>query len=160
MPLGNVLHPANALLAVVYDLALVLPLGAPVVAGILSARRTPAGPGPRGASVARLRRGGIAGLCAGGVAAVLVNVFAIGTMLLLPDRVELRWANPDPAVPHATPYEVRMSVGDAAIKYEAALLLAPLLGLALGAVSGLGLAGEVESPQPVRRRPARATQRV
>jgi hypothetical protein len=44
-------------------------------------------------------------------------------------------ADPSPLVPHGTPYEVQMSVGDAAIKYYAALIFGPLAGLVIGAAT-------------------------
>ena len=77
-------------------------------------------------------------------------------MLLLPRQVDLKWANPDPAVAHGTPYEVQMSVGDAAIKYEAGLLLGPVVGLVLGVIGGVAMAGADEPPVARRRQKALA----
>jgi hypothetical protein len=134
MPLGT-----PRLLIVV----LVALLTAPVLAGVLAGRRaTPAH---------RLRAGSVAGLCAGATAALLLNVLTVATMLLFPHQVSLEWANPDPAVVHGTPFEVQMSIGDAAITYQAGLLVLPLLGLVLGAIGGLGLSGEVAEVSPIRQ---------
>jgi hypothetical protein len=159
MPLGNALHPHNIALAAGYQIVLILVLpGALLTAGALAGRRVairPAKPGPAGVtdpSPAGIRQGVLAGLCAGGAAALLLSIITIGTMLLLPRHVELKWANPSPYVAHGTPFEVQMSVGDAALKYQFGLLLGPLIGLALGAVAGAGVAERRELPGP--RRPA------
>ncbi|HEX8869020.1 MAG TPA: hypothetical protein VF821_25395 [Lentzea sp.] len=82
------------------------------------------------------RQGAIAGLCAGGAAALLLATLTIATMVLFPGQVDLEWANPDPSVPHGTLFELQMSVGDAAIRYQAGLLLGPLAGLAVGFLGG------------------------
>lgn len=120
MPLGNPLHLRNPLLAMVYGLSVIIvPLAALVVVGN----------GMRGVG-----SGALAGLSAGTAAAVVLAVLTIGTMLLLPGHVDLLWANPDPNVAHGTAYEVRMSVGDAAIKYQAGLIIGPIVGLVLGAI--------------------------
>lgn len=122
MPLGDIAPPADKLLATGYVLVLVIvPPAALIAAGLFASG---------------INRGAIVGLCAGATAALLLNILTVTTMLLLPGQVDLQWANPDPAAPHGTPFEVRMSVGDAAIKYEAGLLLGPLFGLALGAIGG------------------------
>jgi hypothetical protein len=136
MPLGNALNPGNALVAAPYVTVLVLfPPAALVAAGRFAGRRAAVGPAADAEDVRR-RHGAIAGLCAGGAAALLLNILTVATMLLLPRHVDLKWANPDPNAPHGTAFEVRMSVGDAALKYEAGLLLGPLLGLVLGAAGG------------------------
>jgi hypothetical protein len=72
-------------------------------------------------------------------------------MVLLPRQVELKWANPNPNVPHGTDFELQMSVGDAAGKYEVGLLVLPLLGLVLGAAGGAGLGRETASPPRPQR---------
>jgi hypothetical protein len=136
MPLGDLLHPPNPVLAAGYRAVLIL--AAPcalLAAGVLAGRRGTD-------HSAGLGRGGLAGLCAGGTAALLLNILVIATMLLLPGYVDLEWANPDPAVPHGTTFEVQMSVGDAAVKYQLGLLIGPLVGLALGAVGGISAARE------------------
>jgi hypothetical protein len=55
-------------------------------------------------------------------------------MRLFPGQVPLKWANPDPSVQHGTPYEIEMSVSDAAARYLPLLFLAPLVGPVLGAL--------------------------
>ena len=82
-----------------------------------------------------LRGGILAGLCVGGVGALVLATLTIGTMLLVPQAVTLAWANPDPTVPHGTPFEIQMSVGDAAVRYLFALIVGPTLGLILGAIA-------------------------
>jgi hypothetical protein len=108
MPVGNVSHA--------FVLA-VLPPAAMLAAGVLAGG---------------LRQGVIAGLCAGGTAALLLGTLTIATMVLLPGQVDLEWANPDPSVPHGTLFELQMSVGDAAIRYQAGLLLGPFAGVVCG----------------------------
>lgn len=128
MPLGNPLHLDNAWLTAGYSIVLF----AALPAGFLAAGRF---------------GGTLAGLYAGGAAALLLSVLTIGTMLILPGQVDLIWANPDPNVTHGTTYELQMSVGDTAIKYQLGLLLLPLIGLVFGAV-GSSLAAQQE-PAPV-----------
>jgi hypothetical protein len=127
MPLGNALHPGNPVLAAGYRIVLLL---APVCAMVALAGRAFRG-GHANPAGARL-----AGLCAGATAALLLGIVTIATMLLFPRQVDLEWANPDPTVAHGTPFEVRMSVGDAALKYELGLVLGPLAGLLIGSVAG------------------------
>lgn len=163
MPLGNALHPNNGALAAGYRTVLgLLPPCALVAAGLLADRRITTRPAGRDhadspateatAQTYRVRQGSIAGLCAGGTAALLLTILTITTMLLLPHHVDLKWANPDPNAPHGTPYEVQMSVGDAAIKYQVGLLLGPLIGLALGTLGGTALAGTSQPPPHTRHR--------
>ncbi|MGW4208601.1 hypothetical protein ACWEIJ_11500 [Lentzea sp. NPDC004789] len=108
MPVGNVSHA--------FVLA-VLPPAALLAAGVLAGEQ---------------RQGAVAGLCAGGAAAVLLATLTIATMVLLPGQVDLEWANPDPSVPHGTLFELQMSVSDTAIRYQLGLLLGPAAGLAIG----------------------------
>jgi hypothetical protein len=82
-----------------------------------------------------LRGGILAGLCIGGVGALVLATLTIGTMLLAPQAVTLEWANPDPTVPHGTPFEIQMSVSDAAVRYLFALIVGPACGLVLGAIA-------------------------
>lgn len=143
MPLGSALHPGNIVLAAGYRIVLFLaPLSTLLAAGVLAGRHV--------TNPARAGQGGLAGLCAGGTAALLLSIITIGAMLLLPRHVDLKWANPDPTVPHGTAFEVQMSVGDAAVKYQLGLLLGPLTGLALGAVAGAGVADRREFPDTQR----------
>lgn len=126
MPVGNVSHA--------FVLAL-LPPAALLAAGVLAGG---------------LRQGVVAGLCAGGTAALLLATLTIATMVLLPGQVDLEWANPDPSVPHGTLFELQMSVGDAALRYQIGLLLGPFAGLAAGF-----LGSSFTRPNP-RRAPGRA----
>lgn len=131
MPLGTLRHIGNAWLGAAYGLGWVLgPLALVTGAAVVAACRSP------GDEAARLRSGAVAGLCAGGVAALLLATLTITTMLLFPQHVDLLWANPNPTVPHGTQFEIQMSVGDAAIKYQAALLIGPFVGLVLGVIGG------------------------
>ncbi|MBO3749505.1 hypothetical protein J5X84_25795 [Streptosporangiaceae bacterium NEAU-GS5] len=113
MPLGNPLQLGNPWLQAVYVLALIL-----VPAGLLAA-------GARG--------GIVAGLWTGLTAAPLTAVLTVTTMLFLPRHVDLIWANPSPFVPHGTPYEIQMTMGDTAGKYQIGLFLGPIAGLLVGA---------------------------
>ena len=65
--------------------------------------------------------------------AIVVTTLTLVMMRLHPGRVPLKWANPDPNVPHGTPYEIQMSVSDGAEVYLALLILAPIIGAILGA---------------------------
>ncbi|MEO6089909.1 MAG: hypothetical protein ABIQ18_43055 [Umezawaea sp.] len=103
----------------------IVPPAALLAAGVLAGKRA-----------GRDRDGWLAGVCAGGVAALLLTVLTVTMMLLSPSQVDLKWADPDPNVPHGTDYELRMSVGDSAVHYEFGLLIGPLAGLVLG---GLGV---------------------
>jgi hypothetical protein len=135
MPTGHpwLATPAWAA-ALVSIAALLVPLVVVVGASRFAARRS----GEQG-----LRGGVLAGLCVGGAAALVLATLTIGTMLLAPQAVTLEWANPDPSVPHGTPFEIQMSVGDAAIRYLFARLAGPALGLILGAIAS----GSVAEPQ-------------
>jgi hypothetical protein len=113
-PFGSLIRPGSAWLAAGYLVLLLL-----AVAAIRA--------------LVRLQVGVIGGLWAGGTAALLLAVLTIATMLLFPEHVDLKWANPSPAVPHGTPYEIQMSVSDSAIRYFVGLVVGPLLGLVLGA---------------------------
>jgi hypothetical protein len=66
---------------------------------------------------------------------LVLSVLTIGTMLMFPGQVDLIWANPDPNVAHGTAFEVQMSVGDTAIKYQLGLFVLPLVGSVIGALS-------------------------
>ena len=137
-PLGNTLHVGGARLAGVYDAALLFVVfGSPVVSGVAAARGTL---GRHRGSVRRAGAGGRQGMAAGAwtgaMGALVVGILTLSTMLLRPHDVTLRWANPDPNVPHGTTYEVQMSVGDTAQKYEGLLLLGPLVGAIIGGTTG------------------------
>jgi hypothetical protein len=124
MPFGNARHLPSSGLQTAYQVVLIaVPIAALVAVGPVAGRR--------------LSAGVVGGLGAGATAALVLTVLTVATMLLFPDRVDLEWANPSPLVPHGTPYEIRMSVGDAAIKYYVALIAGPIVGLVLGTVSGV-----------------------
>jgi hypothetical protein len=118
-PLGSFLTFGNGLLSAgCVLLCLVVAFGTPILAGRLA-----------GAQALR------AGLWSGMVAALVITNLTVTTMLLMPRAVPLIWANPDPAAPHGTLFEIQMTVSDTAGQYLVVLVLAPLIGL-LGAVSG------------------------
>jgi hypothetical protein len=118
-PFGSLIHPGTAWFATGYAVLLLLPVAAT-------------------GALYRLRVGVIGGLCAGGTAALLLAVLTIATMLVFPEHVDLEWANPSPAVPHGTRYEIQMSVSDTALRYFVGLVVGPLLGLLLGAAADAG----------------------
>ena len=124
MPLGNPRHLPSSGLQVAYEAVLIaVPIAALVAVGPVAGRRFTAGV--------------VGGLGAGATAAVVLAVLTLATMLLFPGHVALEWDNPSPLVAHGTPYEIRMSVGDAAIKYYLALMAGPIAGLMLGTVGGM-----------------------
>jgi hypothetical protein len=141
MPVGGPL-PAPAVVQELAVLAVVAVIPVvPAVAGYLAARRT------RAPATGRARRtqGETAGFLAGIVGALLLTVLTLPTMALFPNSVALKWANPDPDVPHGTTYERQMSVGDSAGKYVLFLLLGPLVGAGMGLV-GAAVAVTVTDP--------------
>jgi hypothetical protein len=140
-PFGALRHPAAAWLWPVSVLALVcLPPLVPLLAAHLVARRDRgAEPGPAGLA------GVLAGVLAAGVGVLVLSVLGLISLRVAPDLVPLKWANPDPAVPHGTPFEVRMSVGDAAAGYLPVLIFGPLAGWILGVI-GVALAQDGRTP--------------
>ena len=138
-PFGGPLQPGNGWLAGGYALAL---LCVPVAAAW---------------ALVRLRLGALGGLWAGGTAALLLAVLTVATMLAFPDHVDLKWANPSPAVPHGTPNEVQMSVSDTAVKYFAGLVILPLLGLLLSAAGTASGQSRLADDQVVGDGSARST---
>jgi hypothetical protein len=149
-PLGNPRHTNWLVSAGSGTVSLGVLVGALLAAGAFAGRRIAEVPGtdPEAKESARVGAGAIAGLCAGGAAALLLGIMTITTMLMFPRHVDLKWANPSPAVPHGTAFEVQMSVGDAAAKYQAGLLIGPLLGGVLGAIGGVAVMG---AAKPRRR---------
>jgi len=121
MPLGNPLHLGNPILQAGYVITLILL--------------------PMGLLAVGARDGIAAGLWAGLTAAPLTAVFTVTTMLLFPRHVDLIWANPSPFAPHGTPFEIQMTIGDTAAKYQIGLLLGPVAGLFFGGL----FSGRVES---------------
>jgi len=143
MPVGSPVLPATP--AAVDRLLLgVGVVGVPIAAGVMVARRAATADDARAA-------GALAGLLTGGAGALALVILTIPTMLLFPSHVPLKWANPDPSVPHGTRFEREMSVGDAADKYMGFLLLGPLLGITLGVVGGALTIVEprTDDPRPV-----------
>jgi hypothetical protein len=135
MPLGTMREFGNGLLTAVGAIAAItVPVAGLLAVGVLAGRHV-----ATGSPDARLRVGTTSGLYAGAVAALLLNILTVTTMLLLPRQVDLKWANPDPAVPHGTAFEIQMSVSDAALPYQIGLVLGPLAGLVLGAIGGNSL---------------------
>jgi hypothetical protein len=138
-PVGGLLVVSPFWLATICRMGvLTLAIGGPIVAGLLAARlasrhrsraqgsRRPAGDPVRDAL--------LAGVTAAAVAALLITLLTIPTMLLFPHQVHLKWANPDPDAPHGTPFEVEMSVGDTAARYEGLLFIAPFAGFLFGCI--------------------------
>jgi hypothetical protein len=110
-PFGGTLHVTNPALAAVYYVAVpLLVLGGPVVAGLVT------------------RQGVVAGLVTGVMAALLVTVFSITTMLL---------------------YRHRATLSDTAVEYLIFLFVAPGIGALAGACgSAIGRKCEVPLPEP------------
>jgi hypothetical protein len=149
MPFGNPLHLTNAGMRAGYTVVLiVVPLAALLAVGPIAMRLRA---GRRAVS------GFVGGLCAGTTAALLLAVLTIGTMLLFPRLVDLKWANPSPFVPHGTTYELQMTLGDTAAKYYLILLAGPILGLVLGGLGALGAADVSRDAAPAGRHTARRT---
>ena len=136
-PTGRTWDAGWGWLNTVIGLAVVLVvLGTPMVAGGWAAARSRAST----PSEDWLKQGILAGTVVGAVGALLITVLTIPTMLVFPDRVPLKWANPSPLVPHGTVFEIQMSLGDAAVGYLVWLLLGPLLGATLG-LAGAWMSG-------------------
>ncbi|HEY3608296.1 MAG TPA: hypothetical protein VGL06_12390 [Pseudonocardiaceae bacterium] len=134
MPFGGTLHVPNPELAAVYFVAIpVVALGGPVVAGMMAARRS--------------RQGVAAGVVTAVIAALVITVFSVTTMLLFPQRVTL--ADDSPGHASGSAYDVRMSVSDTAAGYLMLLLFAPWVGALAGACgSAVGRRREVAMPEP------------
>jgi hypothetical protein len=137
-PLGSFPRIGNGWLQAGYVLLfLVVVFGTPFTAGRLAALQP-------------LR----AGLLTAMVAALTATNLAVTTMLLMPRAVPLIWANPDPAAPHGTPFEIQMTVSDTAGGYLSVLVLAPLVGLIGGAAARLRTQPNAASPSASRANPA------
>jgi hypothetical protein len=138
-PFGHVLRGHGELLADVLQLTRVcLWVGAPLFAGWFAVRRSGLSSALDPSSRDWRPEGLIAGLWACLLGAVVLTSLTLGMMRLYPERVALRWANPDPNVPHGTPFERQMSVSDAAGSYLPLMILAPIVGSALGALFSRG----------------------
>jgi hypothetical protein len=132
-PFGSFLHVGPWLAPFYYLVLFLATLGAPCLAGRLAGDRTPEEDGPAESTAARISQGLRAGLCTGGIAALLIALLTIPTMVHFPDKVALVWANPNPHVRHGGTFEMQMSVGDGAQKYLVLLFLSPFLAAGLGA---------------------------
>jgi hypothetical protein len=135
-PFGGALHVTSPALVAVYYLAIpVVALGGPAVAGLVASRH------------AQARDGIVAGTVTGVIAALLITVFSVTTMLLFPHRVTLEEDAPGHASGSA--YDVRMTVSDTASEYLILLCLAPGIGAFAGACgAAVGRRREVAMPEP------------
>src|SRR5882757_6066881 len=135
-PFGGALHISSPAVATVYYLAIpVVALGGPVVAGLVASRQ------------AQARDGVVAGVVTGVIAALVITVFSVTTMLLFPHRVTLEEDAPGHASGSA--YDVRMTVSDTASAYLILLCLAPGIGAFAGACgAAVGRRREVGMPEP------------
>ena len=151
-PLGFPLRFTSPWPVRLYDVALalgtLLALSAPVVTGLMAARRA----GGSMPARSRVRQGAMAGLCTGVAAALVVAMLSTATIALLPHGAGLRnWAAGH--VGHWTPMvgQVTWVVGSRlgyvagtsafAAGYLLVLALAPLAGCVLGAWAGRAAAG-------------------
>lgn len=132
LPTGAPWHPHGGLVRAGYPafwaMTVLLAIGLPLLAGWFSARQGP-------------HQGYAAGVCAGVVGTLVLLVCTLASMRIFPHSVPLEWANPDPSVPHGTPFEWRMSLQDHAASYLWLLLFGPLVGIGFGA-AGTALADE------------------
>lgn len=139
-PFSGRLHIANPWLAAAYNIALfAVIIGAPFIAAAAAAAR-PQAPwvtttDPVDIVIARARQAAIAGAVCGGAAALVFGTLTLTTLLIAPERVSVKWANPDRNVPHGTPEEIRMSVGDDVQKYMVLLIVSPLAGVMISGVA-------------------------
>jgi hypothetical protein len=151
-PFSGLLDIADPWLAAAYFLGLVLViLGVPIVAGAVAAAR-PQAPwitanDPVEITIARARQGTLAGAVCGAAAALVIGVLTLTTLLIVPERVSVEWANPDRNVPHGTPEEIRMSVGDDVQKYQVLLMLGPGIGIMLSSVGAAVQLRERKQPR-------------
>jgi hypothetical protein len=133
-PYGGVFSSGGPVVAgILWVLRAVLWVGAPVLAGCVAASRLDPATAPASEKDDWRSDGAVAGLWTGVTGALVVTTLTLVMMRLHPDLVPLKWANPDPNVPHGTPYEIQMSVSDGAEAYLPLLILAPIIGPWLGA---------------------------
>jgi hypothetical protein len=137
-PFGGFLNVENPLLELGYLCAFVMAIaGLPIAAGAAATSRqarlgTTAF--PPNDHLGPARQGLWAGLLAGGAGALVIGASTITMLYLMPQRVPIEWANPDPHVPHGTPFEVQMSVGDSVGTHLLYLIVGPLIGVVLSSV--------------------------
>lgn len=132
---------------------LVVPLGAPIAAGLLVARRMSRQGDPAAVRESRIRQGVAAGAVTGAAGALLITILALTFMALHPHQVPLERDDGPGGPPSGTAFDVEMSVGDAAAAYEIVLVLVPLAGAAGGAIGGI-----IGTGHPRKRRPTRLAQ--
>jgi hypothetical protein len=133
-PYGGVFGSGGPVVAgILWVLRAALWLCAPVLAGCVAASRLDPAAVPASEKDDWRSDGAVAGLWTGLTGALVVTTLTLVMMRLHPDLVPLKWANPDPNVPHGTPYEIQMSVSDGAETYLPLLILAPIIGPWLGA---------------------------
>ena len=167
-PLGFPLRFTGSWPARSYDAAMamgvLLALCAPVIAGLVAARRS-----SRSAPAASpARQGAMAGLCTGATAALIVAVLSTATIALLPHDTALRvWSAAHigqwmPAVSQLAPIYgphsyIGYMAGNSAFAagYLIVLLLSPLAGCVVGTWAGW-VAGSPSHSRPQRPRSAQA----
>lgn len=116
-------------------------LGAPILAGLMAARRTPGRDSRLAVADSRPRQGVAAGWCAGTAAALVVSVLATGMAAVLPHQARFfSWAYPVGHLAHGPLYRYEVGVSQNAAIYIFVLLFFPLLGAGLGAWGGLAVA--------------------
>jgi hypothetical protein len=154
-PYGGMRHVHNPLISVTCVIAVLVGVfGAPVLAGALAARRVAAPVDEStGAEQARFRAALFAGALAGGAMVLVLSALTVMTLFLMPQRVALEWANPDPHAPHGTPFEIEMSVADSIDEHLGFLVVGPFGGLALSVVGvaiveGIDSRGRSRQPSP------------
>jgi hypothetical protein len=123
-------------------LAVPLLLGAGVAAGVMVARRTRAGRGRLTLADTKSRQGFVAGLCAGGAAALLFVLLSTGTIALAPHVLEpLRWTFTTSTGRDNMQYPVLDSfetgAANTAAGYLIALIVFPVIFAGLGAWGGM-----------------------
>jgi hypothetical protein len=128
--------------------AWILLLGAPLVAGVVAARRY-RGPGsPRQLAEARLWQGSVAGLLAAGAGALIVTVLGTATVALMPRAAWLRhWLYPGQHLLTAAAYSHELAASERIGGYGLILLAFPLTGIVLGLISSEA-AAEWSGPSP------------
>lgn len=133
-------------------LAWALLFGAPLLAGGVAARRY-RGPGSPGqVAGARLRQGAAAGFLATGIGALMVTVLGTCTIALMPRTGwMLHWLYPGQHLSAAVAYNRELVASVEAGGYGLALLIFPVIGLAMGLASSAS-AGSARAaagpPQP------------
>jgi hypothetical protein len=140
-PFAHPRHPHSAVLTVAYWLALLLlpPLLA-IAAGHLVARRTPA--------ESEVQQACMAGLVAGGAAALVGGILTIASIWRWPHSVPLMWGNPDVNAVHGTPDEWAMTASDSASRYLPILIIAPgVVGLLAAVGASIALTSVARQAQ-------------